>query len=107
MLHLDLYSKIEDAILDLRLSKRFGSNRIWFRLKRIIGISLSTRTIYKILKRHCLNMLKCQTKVRRGYKLAICHEASKRYDTVGYTWPILSQQFQSKELHHQLFRRLF
>ena len=71
------YKKItpeaEETILDLRLTKRFGCNRIKFRLKRIIGISLSTRTIYKILKRHCLNILKCQTKVRRYKRFAMKH----------------------------------
>ena len=65
--------EIEDTILNLRLTKRFGCNRIKFRLKRIIGISLSTRTIYKILKRHCLNILKCQTKVRRYKRFAMKH----------------------------------
>jgi len=65
--------EVEETILDLRLTKRFGCNRIKFRLKRIIGISLSTRTIYKILKRHCLNILKCQTKVRRYKRFAMKH----------------------------------
>ena len=69
--HNIIYKKIapelEETILDLRLTKRFGCNRIRFRLKRIIGISLSTRTIYKILKRHCLNILRCKAKIR-GYK---------------------------------------
>ena len=63
-------SEIQETILDLRLTKRFGCNRIKFRLKRIIGISLSTRTIYKRLKRHGLNVLKCQTKIRR-YKRSV------------------------------------
>ena len=40
----------EETILDLRL-KRSGCNRIRFRLKRL-GVYLSSRTIYKILKRH-------------------------------------------------------
>jgi len=44
-------SEIQETILDLRLTKRFGCKRIKFRLKRIIGLSLSTRTIYKILKK--------------------------------------------------------
>jgi len=56
-------SEIQETILDLRLTKRFGCNRIKFRLKRIIGLSLSTRTIYKILKRHSLNILKCKSKI--------------------------------------------
>ncbi|HYV52180.1 MAG TPA: IS481 family transposase [Candidatus Eisenbacteria bacterium] len=60
-------SEIQETILDLRLTKRFGCNRIKFRLRRTIGLSLSTRTIYKILKRHGLNILKCQYR-RRGYK---------------------------------------
>lgn len=61
-------SEIQEAILDLRLTKRFGCNRIKFRLKRITGLSSSTRTIYKTLKRHGLNILRCQYKKRRGYK---------------------------------------
>ena len=32
-------SEIQETILDLRLTKRFGSNRIKFRLKRMIGLS--------------------------------------------------------------------
>jgi transposase InsO family protein len=60
-------SEVEKTILDLRLTKRFGCTRIKFRLRRIIGVSLSTRTIYKILKRHGLNILKCRAK-KRSYK---------------------------------------
>ena|SRR2546427_4960432 len=58
--------KMEEAILDLRL-KRFGCNRIRFRLKRI-GISLSSRTIYKTLRKHDLNILKCKIKNNGKYK---------------------------------------
>jgi transposase len=43
-------SELEETILDLRLTKRFGCSRIKFRLRKVVGISLSTRTIYKILK---------------------------------------------------------
>jgi transposase len=46
-----LISEIQETILDLRLTKRFGCSRIKFRLKRSIGLSLSTRSIDKILKR--------------------------------------------------------
>jgi len=63
-----LTSEILETILDLRLIKRFGYNRIRFRLRRIVGISLSTRTIYKMLKRHGLNILKCQARIRKTYK---------------------------------------
>jgi transposase InsO family protein len=56
-------SEIQETILDLRLTKRFGCNRIKFRLKRTIGLSSSTRTIYKILKSHGLNILKCKAKI--------------------------------------------
>jgi transposase len=35
-------SQIQEAIPDLRLTKRFGCNRIKFRIKRVIGLSLST-----------------------------------------------------------------
>jgi transposase InsO family protein len=65
--YMKVTSEIQETILDLRLTKRFGCNRIKFRLKRIIGLSLSTRTVYKTLKRHGLNILKCQYR-RRGYK---------------------------------------
>lgn len=33
-----------------------------------MGLSLSTRTIYRILKRHGLNVLKCQSKIVKTYK---------------------------------------
>ena len=65
--------EIEDTILDLCLTKRFGCSRIKFRLKRIIGLSLSTQTIYKILKRHSLNILRCKTKARTCKRFAIKH----------------------------------
>ena len=61
----------EETILDLRL-KRFGCNRIRFRLKRL-GVYLSSRTIYKILKRHCLNILKCKIKNRKYRRFAMKH----------------------------------
>ncbi|MGC2597476.1 MAG: helix-turn-helix domain-containing protein [Nitrososphaeraceae archaeon] len=40
-------AEVKETILDLRLSKRFGCNRIKFRLRKIVGMSLSTRTIYR------------------------------------------------------------
>jgi transposase len=61
----------EETILDLRL-KRFGCNRIMFRLKRL-GVCLSTRTIYKILKRHSLNILKSKVKNRKYRRFAMKH----------------------------------
>ncbi|MGH9924916.1 MAG: helix-turn-helix domain-containing protein [Nitrososphaeraceae archaeon] len=66
-------SEIQETILDLRLTKRFGCNKIKFRLKRTIGLSLSTRTIYKILKRHGLNILKCRANIRRYKRFAMKH----------------------------------
>ena len=65
--------EVEETIIDLRLTKRFGCNRIKFRLRRIIGLSLSTRTIYKILKRHGLNILKCNAKIRTYKRFAMQH----------------------------------
>src|SRR5574342_1317892 len=61
-------NEIEQEILDLRITKRFGCNRIRFRLKRLKEISLSTKTIYKILKRHGLNILECKIRNRRKWK---------------------------------------
>ena len=66
-------SEIEETILDLRLTKRFGCNRIKFRLRKVIGISLSTRTIYKTLKRYRLNILKCKAKIRTYKRFVMKH----------------------------------
>jgi transposase len=71
--HKKITSEIQETILDLRLSKRFGCNRVKFRLRRIIGLSLSTRTIYKVLKRHGLNILKCKAKIRTYKRFAMGH----------------------------------
>lgn len=71
--HRRVTSEIQETILDLRLTKRFGCSRIKFRLRKVVGISLSTRTIYKILKRHCLNVLKCKNKVRGFKRFAMKH----------------------------------
>jgi len=60
--------EVEKTMLDLRVSNRFGCNRIKFRLKRTMDLSLSTRTIYRILKRYGLNILKCQSKINKTYK---------------------------------------
>ena len=68
-----LTPEVEEPIIDLRLTKQFGCNRIKFRLKRIIGLSLSTRTIYKILKRRGLNILKCRAKIRTYKRFAMRH----------------------------------
>jgi putative transposase len=61
--------EIEEIILHLRL-KTFGASRIRFRLKRLL-VSLSSRTIYKTLKRHTLNVLKCKIKNRRYKRFAM------------------------------------
>jgi len=61
----------EETILDLRL-KRFGCNKIRFRLQRL-GVYLSSRTIYKVLKRHSLNILKCKVKNRKYRRFAMKH----------------------------------
>lgn len=53
--------ELEQIILGLRLDSRFGTARIKFRLKRL-GVSLSSRTVYKVLKRHGLNRLSCRLK---------------------------------------------
>lgn len=61
----------EETILDLRL-KRFGCNRIRFRLQRL-GVCLSGRTIYKVLKRHSLNILKCKIRKKKYRRFAMKH----------------------------------
>ena len=64
-------NEIEQEILGLRITKRFGCNRIRFRLKRLNEISLSTRTIYKILIRHGLNILECKFRNRQYKRFAM------------------------------------
>jgi len=58
--------ELEKIILELRLNNRFGPMRIRFRLKRKYGVSLGTKTIYNLLKRHNLNVL--SIKIKRKYK---------------------------------------
>src|SRR3954468_8161313 len=58
--------ELKKIILELRLNNRFGPMRIRFRLKRKYGISLGTKTIYNLLKRHNLNVL--SVKIKRKYK---------------------------------------
>jgi len=58
--------ELEKLVLELRLNNRFGPMRIRFRLKRKYGVSLGTKTIYNLLKRHKLNVL--AVKVKRKYK---------------------------------------
>ena len=58
--------ELEKIILELRLNNRFGPMRIRFRLKRKYGVSLGTKTIYNLLKRHKLNVL--SVKLKRKYK---------------------------------------
>jgi len=58
--------ELEKIILELRLNNRFGPMRIRFRLKRKYEISLGTKTIYNLLKRHNLNIL--SIKIKRKYK---------------------------------------
>src|SRR5574339_490646 len=63
--------EIEQEILDLRITKRFGCNHIRFRLKRLKQISLSTKTIYNVLKRHGLNILSCKIRNRKWKRFAM------------------------------------
>src|SRR6476619_4606836 len=58
--------ELEKIILEMRLNNRFGPMRIRFRLKRKYGVSLGTKTIYNLLKRHNLNLL--SIKLKRKYK---------------------------------------
>ena len=64
-------NEIEQEILYLRTTKRFGCNRIKFRLKRLKEISLSSRTIYQILKRHGLNIISCKIRNRKWKRFAM------------------------------------
>jgi transposase InsO family protein len=59
-------NELEKIILELRLYDRFGPMSIRFRLKRKHSISLGTKTIYRILKKHNLNVL--SVKIKRKYK---------------------------------------
>ena len=57
-------NEIEQEIMDLRITKRFGCGRIRFRLKRLHELALSIKTKYRILKRHGWNILKCKIRNR-------------------------------------------
>ena len=63
---LKVTEELEKLVLELRLNNRFGPMRIRFRLKRKYGVSLGTKTIYNLLKRHKLNVL--AVKLKRKYK---------------------------------------
>ncbi len=63
---LKVTEELEKLVLELRLNNRFGPMRIRFRLKRKYGVSLGTKTIYNLLKRHKLNVL--SVKLKRKYK---------------------------------------
>ena len=71
--HKKVTPEVEETMIDLRLTKRFGCNKIKFRLKRIIGLSLSTRTVYRTLKKHRLNILKCNANTRTYRRFAMRH----------------------------------
>ena len=58
--------ELEKIILELRLNSRFGPRRIKFRSKRKYEVSLGTKTIYNLLKRHKLTVL--SVKLKRKYK---------------------------------------
>ncbi len=64
--NLKVTEELEKLVLELRLNNRFGPMRIRFRLKRKYGVSLGTKTIYNLLKRHNLNVL--SVKLKRKYK---------------------------------------
>ena len=64
--NLKVTEELEKLVLELRLNNRFGPMRIRFRLKRKYGVSLGTKTIYNLLKRHKLNVL--AVKLKRKYK---------------------------------------
>jgi transposase len=82
--YIKVTSEIKEIILDLRLSKRFGCNRIKFRLKRMIGLSLSSRTIYKTLRKYGLNILNCKIRNRKYRRFAMKHPNDMvQMDTLG------------------------
>ncbi len=64
--NLKVTEELEKLVLELRLNNRFGPMRIRFRLKRKYRVSLGTKTIYNLLKRHKLNVL--AVKLKRKYK---------------------------------------
>jgi transposase len=78
-------NEIEQQILDLRITKRFGCNRIRFRLKRLEEVPLSTKTVYNVLKRHGLNVLKCKIKNRQYKRFAM--EKPNQLVQIDILWP--------------------
>jgi len=81
----------------MRLNNRFGPMRIRFRLKRKYGVSLGTKTIYNLLKRHNLNVL--SVKLKRKYKrFEMKHPTIGSAD--GYERAFLSKRFTKQTLLH-------
>ena len=96
-------NEMEQNIINLRITKRFGCNRIRFRLKRLKEISLSTKTIYKVLKKHGLNILKCKIKNRKWKRFEMKKPNQMvQMDMLGPFY--LPWEFYSKELFYQLWR---
>ena len=67
--NLKVTEELEKLVLELRLNNRFGPMRIRFRLKRKYGVSLGTKTIYNLLKRHKLNVLAVKLKKNKRFEM--------------------------------------
>ena len=94
--------ELKKLILELRLNSRFGPMRIKYRLKRKYEVSLSTKTIYKFLKAHKLNVL--SIKLKRKYKRFEMKHPNElvQMDTKGPFF--LSKMLTKQTLFHSCYR---
>jgi transposase len=92
--------ELEKLILELRLNNRFGPRRIRFRLKRKYEVSLGTKTIYNLLKRHKLNVL--FVKLKRKYKRFEMKHPNELVQI--YKRPFLPKMLTKYTLFHSCYR---
>jgi transposase len=94
--------ELEKLILELRLNSRLGPMRIKYRLKRKYEVSLSTKTIYKFLKRHKLNVL--SIKLKRKYKRFEMKHPNELVQMDGHQRTFLSKMLTKQTLFHSCYR---
>lgn len=95
--------ELEKLILELRLNYRFGPMRIKYRLKGKYEVSLSTKTIYKFLKRHKLNVLSIKL-IKRKYKRFEMKYPNELVQMDGRQRTFLSKMLTKQTLFHSCYR---
>ena len=95
--------ELKKLILELRLNYRFGLMRVKYRLKRKYKVSLSTKTIYKFLKRHKLKVLSIKL-IKRKYKRFEMKHPNELVQMDGHQRTFLSKMLTKQTLFHSCYR---